>query len=450
MMGQIFVYGLTFGGAGVALVRPYYGLLIYILFAVLRPDHLWHWVSLPSNSSRIVALATLIGWALTGFGSLRFGRAKACALLFVGFWLWALASTLLVAQNQERAFWYLETIAKILLPFLVGTTIITRMRQVRVLAWTIVGGLSYVAFELNLQYYGGYNRLRDIGFGSMDNNSFAIALDCVIGLALMLGLTSRYLWQKGIALLAAVIMMNAVFFSDSRGGMLGLMFTGLMAFLLIPKKPIHYAMFVVMLMVGFRLMGEEATNRFVTAFADAEERDESAQSRLDLWTDCFDVIQKNPIFGVGPENWGDVAPNYGWPQGKYAHSLWVQTGTETGLVGLGLLLGFYAVCIWQMWRMVYILPNIPEPLRDVGRMVIAALVGFAIPAQFVSLWGLEIPYYVVLLGAVAYKVAAYEAAEAEQEQWDEWRHEPALGWNTHPHGYPTPRYAPRPTETVIG
>ena len=446
MMGQIFVYSLTFGGAGVALVRPYYGLLVYVLFAVIRPHSLWHWVDLPSNSSQIVAVAMLIGWAINGFGGLRFGRARACAICLVAFWLWALLSAMLVADNQERAFWYLESLAKIIAPFLVGATIITRTKQVRLLAWTIVIGLSYVAFELNLQYYGGYNRLRLIGYGSMDNNSFAIALDCVIGLALMLGVTAPRLWQKGFALFASAIMMNAVFFSDSRGGMLGLMFTGAVAFLLVPKRPIHYVMFAVMLLVGFRLMGEDAVDRFVSAFADPEERDASAQSRIDLWVDCFDAWQQSPILGVGPENWGDVAPEYGWPKGKYAHSLWVQTATETGIVGIAWLVSFYAVCFWQMTKMVFLLPGTSAELRDVGRMVMAALVGFAIPAQFVSLWGLEIPYYVVLLGAVAYKVAVYESADREDDA-DEYDADALAGWTEIS---PPPHQPVRTPEAAIG
>ena len=47
-----------------------------------------------------------------------------------------------------------------------------------------------------------------------------------------------------------------------------------------------------------------------------------------------------------------------------------------------------------------------EPrLRDLARMVIASLAGFGVASQFVSLEGLELPYYVVLVGAATLKVA---------------------------------------------
>ena len=38
-------------------------------------------------------------------------------------------------------------------------------------------------------------------------------------------------------------------------------------------------------------------------------------------------------------------------------------------------------------------------------MVIASLVGFMVSAQFVTVYGVELPYYVVLIGAGAIKLA---------------------------------------------
>jgi hypothetical protein len=42
-------------------------------------------------------------------------------------------------------------------------------------------------------------------------------------------------------------------------------------------------------------------------------------------------------------------------------------------------------------------------------MTIASLVGFIVSAQFVTVYGVELPYYVVLVGASAIKLAGYEA-----------------------------------------
>lgn len=406
MKGLILTYLLTYGGAAVAVFNPFYGLLVYIAFAVARPDWIWHWVSLPAHQSRIVATAMLVGWIGSGFGELRLGRAKAVTLAFVGYWLWCVISAGAVAENTERALWYIETLAKILLPFLVGITVIDSVEKLKMLVWTIVVTMGYVALELNNTYYGGYNRLYFEGFGSMDNNSFSIALVTATGFAVFLALDVPRWWQKSIAAMCALLMMNAIFFSFSRGGMLALSIMGLVAFFLVPKRPMHYLMFLGVLLVGYRLAGQEVVERFMSTFVDEAQRDTSSQSRLDMWADCWDVMLRYPIFGVGPENWGDIAPQYGWPRGKYAHSLWMQTGAEVGFIGLAHLLAFYGLCVLGMWPLARGRYDQVDPeLAVIGRMVIASLVGFMIAAQFVSLWGLELPYYIVLVGACALKLS---------------------------------------------
>ena len=76
MKGLVFTYAMTYGGALISLFNPFYGLLVYVCFAIVRPQYMWYWSVPQGNYSRIVALALLAGWALGGFGSWRFGRAR--------------------------------------------------------------------------------------------------------------------------------------------------------------------------------------------------------------------------------------------------------------------------------------------------------------------------------------------------------------------------------------
>ena len=92
MKGLLFTYVLTYGGAVVSLIDPYPGLLIYICFAVIRPQSLWHWAVPEGNYSRIVAIALLAGWTLRGFGRWRFGRATPVVMALIGYWGWVALS----------------------------------------------------------------------------------------------------------------------------------------------------------------------------------------------------------------------------------------------------------------------------------------------------------------------------------------------------------------------
>jgi probable O-glycosylation ligase (exosortase A-associated) len=422
MKGLIFTYAMTYGGALVALADPFRGLLVYVCFAILRPEFLWYWAVPPGNYSRTVALALLLGWVVQGFGKFRVGRAWPVVAALTVFWVWSGLSAL-IAPNATVAWGFVEALTKIVLPFLVGITTITTVRQLKQLAWVIVLSHAYVAYEMHVFYYSGFNRVAQYGFGGMDNNSIAITFVACTGLALFLGLHADRWWLKGLALVSALLMVHTVLFSFSRGGILSLGVTGAAAFWLIPKRPVHFLLFAAMVAVGLRLAGPEVRERFGTTFATQEARDASAQSRLDLWRDCVDAMVREPVLGVGPNHWGLIAHRYGHTQGKEAHSLWFQTAAELGVPGVASLLLFYGLCVVRLRPLARETTPVADPwLRYLARGVIASILGFAVAAQFVSLAGLEAPYYITLIGAGVLKVHGATppaaAAESATPAWD--------------------------------
>ena len=415
MKGLIFTYLLTYGGSLTSLINPYIGLLIYVAFSIIKPDAMWFWAVPPGNYSRTIALAMLLGWALHGFGRWNLGRAKGIVFCFAAFWCWCLLS----AANSlvpQMGYDYVESLTKVLLPFLVGVTIIETKQQLRQLAWVMVLSQGYVGWEMNFFYYiEGYNRIYFDGFAGMDNNSMAIAMVTGVGLAFFLAYGAEKWWQKGIALLCALLMLHSVMLSFSRGGLVALVITGVISFVLIPKKPQHYLVFALVLAISFRLAGAEVVERFGTAFA--EKRDGSAQSRLDLWVGCIQAMSDRPLLGIGPDQWPLISNLYGFDAGKEAHTLWLQTGAEVGIPGLGLLLLFYLLCIKRMWSYTRERRQDVDPwVRDIARSVVASIVAFMVAAQFVSLEGLELPYYAVMLGAGALKLLSKPVDSSETER----------------------------------
>src|SRR5262249_40847464 len=155
---------------------------------------------------------------------------------FIGYWLWT-AISCMWAIDLGVALQSLEALTKVLLPFLVGITIIDSVKKLKQLAWVIVLTEGYVAFYLNECYFNGYNLLWEEGFGGMDNNCNAIAFVTCIGLAFFLGLTTEKWWLKALAFALGALMAHAILFSFSRGGMLALIVTGLVSFVLLPKRP---------------------------------------------------------------------------------------------------------------------------------------------------------------------------------------------------------------------
>ncbi|MFL5244252.1 MAG: O-antigen ligase family protein [Gemmataceae bacterium] len=414
--GAILVYLLAYGGSAVALFDPFIGVLIYIGFAILRPEAIWGFaLGVGNNFSRFIALALLAGWMFRGFGNWQFGRAKGIVIALLCFLGWMIISAV-PAPRQDVAWGMIEPLAKTVLPFIVGMTVITSIKQLKALAWVIALSHGYVAYELNLVYYrDGLNQVQEYGFAGMDNNCVAITMATGAGLAFFLGLQAPRLWQKLLAFASAALMVHVVMLAFSRGGMLALVICGIISFFLIPKRPVHYFYFAVAVAVALRLAGEQVVERFMTTFAEEGARDGSAQSRIDMWKDCLEIMARFPILGVGPHHFPIVAPQFGWPPGKEAHSLWLQIGAEVGVPGLAFLLAFYGICCVKLLPLLFRRGRDIDPwYQDTARMVIASLVAFAISAQFVSLVGLEVPYYVVLLGAGTLKLYSTAASPVGQ------------------------------------
>ena len=297
-----------------------------------------------------------------------------------------------------------------MIPFIVGLTLINSVERLKQLGWVLMLSQGMVALEMNLAYYGGYNKIAVGSFGALDNNSQAISMVCGVGLAFFLGIGATQWWQRLLSWFVAILMAHAVMLSGSRGGMLALIVSIAMGFMLLPpKKPKHLLAFLVVVVILGRLAGPSVQDRFMSAFVDPQERDRSAESRLDLWADNWDVMVHNPVLGVGPDHWPLIAQQYGWKPGKEGHSLWFQTGAELGFPGLGFLMLFYGLTMVRLWPIARNKGDVQDPwLRDVARMVIASQMGFVVAAQFVSLEGLEIPYFITLLGAGALKLLPQE------------------------------------------
>lgn len=421
MKGLIVTYLLAYGGSVAAVLNPFIGLLIYIAFSILKPDVLWFYSVPLGNYSKIIAAAFFLGWALRGFGNWRLGRAWGVIGAMVGYWLWAVASGLR-APNQEMAWTYIDYQLKILLPVLVGITVVDSIAKLKWLAWTIVLCWGYLALEFNLYYLQGINFVYLNGFAGMEEGSVSIGMVCSASLAGFLALNAERWWLKAVAGMLVLLKVHFVFFSMTRGGMLGLVAAGLISFMLLPKRPKDYVLALAMTLGCLALAGSDVREEFMTIFADENQRDASAQSRVDLWIACWKEMSKYPLLGLGPDHFPLVVHEYGFKPLKEAHTVWLQAGAELGFPGMLFLLSFYGLCCFRLLRLIQSRSDDGVEdrwIRALGSMVVASLAGFVVSAQFISLERLETPFHVALIGAGLLKLASGPATAATDVAWGE-------------------------------
>ncbi len=441
MMGLLFTYTMTYGGALAALFNPFIGLLVYVCLAILKPESMWPWSIPAGNFSRIVAIALLAGWALGGFGRWATGRGKAVVVALIGYFVWMVVSAI-QAPEQPIAWGFVEHSAKIILPILVGITTINSVRQLKLLAWVILLSHAYPAFELNMAYLHGYNQLREEGFCGLDNNGYAVSLVACSALSAFLAWHSDRWWQKAVATASAAFIVHGVLLSFSRGGMLGLIVTGLTAFAIIPKGWKECLALLLAMIVIVPHIGPEVQARFATTFSQDEKRSDGR--RLIFWGECWAAMLRHPVFGVGPDHMpielgrsGYKVYESGVLVNREAHTLWLQIGAELGVPGVIFLISYYSICVIRLVPIARGRIPVTDPwLVYLARAVIPSLCGFAISSQFVSNEFLEVPYYLALLGAGILKVSTHHVPpnqdSSSQERQTEVELPPAdLAWNNH-------------------
>jgi hypothetical protein len=80
---------------------------------------------------------------------------------------------------------------------------------------------------------------------------------------------------------------------------------------------------------------------------------------------------------------------------------------EAGIPAALFLVLFYGLTLWRNWRLICDRDFNGDPaLQNFGCMAVAGIIGFSVSSTFISTSGVEIAYYVALLGAGALKLAS--------------------------------------------
>jgi O-antigen ligase len=418
MKEALFTYTLAYGGAFVGLFSPFHGLLAYIALAIIRPDALWFWAVPPGgNYSRVVAVAMLIGWLCRGTGSWRLGRAWPTTLTLLFFWIWLVASAC-SAESQETAWSYVEVLSKAFLPWFVGITTIDSNHKLSQLLWTMVLSIGVLAYEVNRLYFAGYIALiTEDGIANLGRAVLGIGLNCGAGVAFFLVIGSKSYWLKALALFLGLVTLHAVFITFSRGAMLGMVVMAVMTFWILPKKPSTYALYLLGGLLALQMVGPQVMERFSSTFAKSEQRDASAQSRFDLWSNCLVLMGEHPVFGLGPEHFALQSQRFGWEANKEAHSLWLQVGAELGIPAMCALAFFYLKPLRRLLRIAKGSDTGDPFLRTAAGMGLVVLCGFILSSSFVTVTRYELPYYVVLAAAATLKLSQASQPPADEPMY---------------------------------
>ena len=357
-----------------ALVMPHIGVYGYIAEYCIGTSRQWWaapFVRMGIRFSYTIALATILGtffqWRKLRYGKLLVGQ-EVLMLLFFGIMC-------LSVLMGEPTIGYYTTVdhptlkfAKVILFIFVMTHIITDVRKLDGLLWVFV----VVSLVLGLKAWGTPQsaftggRLETIGGADFVESNFLAAFMAsmlpLIGIQLL-----RSKWfGKVICTISGVFTANAIVLCRSRGSMVGIVAGVLTACLFAPKK--HRKKIAVGLLFG--IMGgiyvsdSQFLTRIATITRRAEERDESAGSRLRLWQAGAKIVQDYPL-GIGMGNWYQTIvryiPEY---EGKDSHSTYVKCAAELGVQGILVYTLFLFAAFIQLQRVRKLSMTLPKAVGD--------------------------------------------------------------------------------------
>lgn len=433
-MRDLFLAGTLVPLVGIAVFRPFVGVL------------LWSWISFMNPHRLTWGFATSMPWAVIIFCATAAGcvlareprrlRVNAVMLLMMLLMVCiTLTSTVALAPAaQVWAKW--DRTFKVLVGLLLTAALLDDRRRVHALVWLMVIALGYFGVRggiFTLMTGGGFIVMGPPDTMIADRNHLSVALLVTMPLMNYLRLHSRHrLVQLGLAA-AMVFTLFSVVGSQSRGALVGLTATAGMMWLRSNRKVASGMVIVVAVAVAITFMPDSWVERMNTL--NTYQADASAMGRVRIWEAAWRFAVTRPLTGGGflashYQNLVDQVVS--GTAARAAHSIWFEVLGEHGFPTFAVWLSIIVTGVIYSQRVVRLTRDRADLkwAYDLARMAQVSIVAYAVGGTFLSLgywdffWTL-----IVVLGAtlrlVNDAVASHQETGAAAAT-DTWRKPGAL------------------------
>lgn len=370
----------------------FWALQIYVFFEYVRPQTVYPWLDvLPW--SRIALLGALVLCAVEG--RYRFTARTLWAAVLVMTTVVVLSS---VSAYSPRASWMAKDLWTnwLLLMLIVGAGIRSKKELVLFL-------FAFGLWNLKMTQHGvrGWAEIgfgfRAIGIGGapgwfQNSGEFGIQL-CIFaplsayyayGVWPRLG---KYAKRFMIAVVASALMSMVA--TSSRGALIGAAAISVWIVWRTPHRVRALIAITILAPIIWAVVPAESKERF-RQMGD----DDSSVTRLTYWRHGIEIANRNPVFGIGYQNWMPYYTTYYNPKGQLPHNFLIEAVAELGYVGL---LSLIWVIVASFRTTSQIRKRAGPHSRNPDRLLWAlaygldgALIGFMVSGSFVSV--LYYPY----------------------------------------------------------
>lgn len=244
--------------------------------------------------------------------------------------------------------------------FLFAPVVAAAFKEKKEIKWLLLC-IGFSMLVVNRSYYNlmsgrdlthfNYDVRDDGPVGYAGVNGLA-ALEAMV-LAFLLGVYTyvRTFWQRCAILVLAATSVYCLLFSFSRGGYLGIL-TAMLVLGLLKNRKLLLVLAAVAL--SWQLILPTSVQERITMTtgeaAGGAVLESSAQERVDLWEDAYELFKQSPVTGTGFHTYEFLGRI-----GTYrdTHNYYIKTAVETGVIGLLLffaLLRRLAMMGWRLFR----------------------------------------------------------------------------------------------------
>jgi len=423
----IILFAALVGSLPACFVRPFYGILIWTIIAFANPQSaLFYWSAANSFPWAVaVAVPTLIGFVVFSPKWGNFASGKVLLLLVL--WSWFTFTTILsmhtpVFMHHADDTWYhWGFVSKIIFMTAITIAIIDNFDRLRIMTLTIAGCFGYFVLKAFpfLILTGGAFRLYGPEYSMIaDNNDFGLALNMTLPFYFCLAQTEENKWVRRFFGALFVMTVPAVFFTYSRGALVGMI--TVTTLMLLRSRHRLYVIPVIGFGVGVALLFAPPAwkNRMDPTRPDAI--DGSAKSRLNAWAYSWNLAQDYPLAGGGfgtftPQLFDVYAPNIADIHGP--HSIYFQVLAEHGFIGLALYLILILSCFISVFRLIRWAKFHGDSLvLTYANMFRFSLIGFLTSGIFLGRAYFDYFFTIVACLAALERIARERWANLEQEE----------------------------------
>jgi putative inorganic carbon (hco3(-)) transporter len=418
---DVIVAAILFGAIPVALMRPYYGILLWYWIAIFTPHRWAYGFAKDLPAAYMVAIPTIVGAIFIKKNKHVFTFEMVLLMILWAWFGFTVFNVSLVPGFLEHLPYStakLIEISKILLMTVATVFLVRTVEQLKTLFAVI--GFSLGLLALKGAVFGIFTGGEFRVFGTpdsyiADNNDFALALNMVLGILFFL---RRDFESKKARLFTLAVFLSSAFcviLSYSRGGLLGLIAVSSLIAIKTRRKLISVVI-LTSLALGLATYTPPAWQaRMDNLFAG--HLDDSAEMRLASWAFAWNLAEHYPLTGAGfecftPEQF-QVYATRRMPGDRPAsgpHSIYFQVLAEQGFVGFFLFITLVLAALYRSYK-IRKRASRDERLHHLipfTHMIDTGLVGFLVSGSFLGRAYFDL-YFVLIAGLVVLTILVKKA-----------------------------------------